>query len=74
MRVFEQGEFHPWRFELELFPSRLPCGHPCMLFFFVCVNMITSEASKCVHVAKHGSRCEHFMLQHHRNENLLDVS
>ena len=21
------SEFHPWRFELEFFPSRLPCGH-----------------------------------------------
>ena len=22
------SELHPWRFELEIFPSRLPCGHP----------------------------------------------
>ena len=21
------SELHPWRFELEIFPSRLPCGH-----------------------------------------------
>ena len=21
-------ELHPWRLELEIFPSRLPCGHP----------------------------------------------
>ena len=21
------SELHPWRFELEMFPSRLPCGH-----------------------------------------------
>ena len=21
------SELHPWRFELEFFPSRLPCGH-----------------------------------------------
>ena len=21
------SEVHPWRFELEIFPSRLPCGH-----------------------------------------------
>ena len=22
------SELHPWRFELDTFPSRLPCGHP----------------------------------------------
>ena len=22
------SELHPWRLELEIFPSRLPCGHP----------------------------------------------
>ena len=22
------SELHPWRLELEFFPSRLPCGHP----------------------------------------------
>ena len=40
------SELHPWRFELEIFPSRLPCGHVfepklnaqkgaiCEVFFF----------------------------------------
>ena len=29
-------KLHPWRFELEIVPSRLPCGHPHRndLFFF----------------------------------------
>ena len=25
------SELHPWRLELEIFPSRLPCGHPYRL-------------------------------------------
>ena len=25
------SELHPWRLKLEIFPSRLPCGHPYRL-------------------------------------------
>ena len=27
-------KLHPWRFELEIVPSRLPCGHPHRHDFF----------------------------------------
>ena len=26
------SELHPWRLELEIFPSRLPCGHPYRIY------------------------------------------
>ena len=29
-----QRKLHPWRFELEIVPSRLPCGHPHRHYFF----------------------------------------
>ena len=29
-----QRKLHPWRFELEIVPSRLPCGHPHRHDFF----------------------------------------
>ena len=30
-----QRKLHPWRFELEIVPSRLPCGHPHRHYFFM---------------------------------------
>ena len=48
------SERHPWRFELEIFPSRLPCGHVfepklnaqqgaiCEAFFSKCFEQSTS--------------------------------
>ena len=48
------SELHPWRFELEIFPSRLPCGHVlepklnaqqgaiCEAFFWKCFEQSTS--------------------------------
>ena len=48
------SELHPWRFELEIFPGRLPCGHVfepklnaqqgaiCEAFFFKCFEQSTS--------------------------------
>ena len=48
------SELHPWRFEMEIFPSRLPCGHVsepklnaqqgaiCEAFFFKCFEQSTS--------------------------------
>ena len=48
------SELHPWRFELEIFPSRLPCGHVfepklnaqqgaiCEAFFWKCFEQTTS--------------------------------
>ena len=48
------SELHPWRFELEIFPSRLPCGHVfepklnaqqgaiCEAFFSKCFEQSTS--------------------------------
>ena len=47
------SELHPWRFELEIFPSRLPCGHVfepkpnaqqgaiCEAFFFFFFNALS---------------------------------
>ena len=47
------SELHPWRFELEIFPSRLPCGHVfepklnaqqgaiCEAFFFLFRNALS---------------------------------
>ena len=47
------SELHPWRFELEIFPSRLPCGHVfepklnaqqgaiCEAFFFFFRNALS---------------------------------
>ena len=47
------SEVHPWRFELEIFPSRLPCGHVfepklnaqqgaiCGAFFFFFFNALS---------------------------------
>jgi len=52
------SELHPWRFEMDTFPSRLPCGHPyrhvfepkliaqqcamCEAFFSKCFEQSTS--------------------------------
>jgi len=48
------SELHPWRFEMEIFPSRLPCGHVfepkmnaqhgaiCEAFFWKCFEQSTS--------------------------------
>ena len=48
------SELHPWRFKLEIFPSRLPCGHVfepklnaqqgaiCEVFFSKCFEQSTS--------------------------------
>ena len=48
------SELHPWRFELEIFPARLPCGHVfepkvnaqqgaiCEAFFWKCFEQSTS--------------------------------
>ena len=48
------SELHPWRFGLEIFPSRLPCGHVfepklnaqqgaiCEAFFLKCFEQSTS--------------------------------
>ena len=35
------SELHPWRFELEIFQSRLPCGHPYRL------QIQSSEIKRC---------------------------
>ena len=33
-------ELHPWRLELEICPSRLPCGHPYRPEMMALVTMI----------------------------------
>ena len=49
-REAKQKELHPWRFELELFPRWLPCGHPYRL------SHITTNIDKhqywCLHRSK----------------------
>ena len=53
------SELHPWRFELEIFPSRLPCGHVfepklnaqqgaiCEAFFFFFLKCFEQSTSWC---------------------------
>ena len=53
------SELHPWRFELEIFPSRLPCGHVfepklnaqqgaiCETFYFILWKCFEQRTSWC---------------------------
>ena len=46
-------QLHPWRFELEFFPSRLPCGQPYKFRFEVnpiwysAIKFTKSHSAKC---------------------------
>ena len=46
-------QLHPWRFELEFFPSRLPCGQPYKFRFeanpirYSAIKFTKSHSAKC---------------------------
>ena len=46
-------QLHPWRFELEFFPSRLPCGQPYKFRFeanpiwYCAIKFTKSHSAKC---------------------------
>ena len=46
-------QLHPWRFELEFFPSRLPCGQLCRIRFeanpiwYSAIKFTKSHSAKC---------------------------
>ena len=47
------AQLHPWRFELEFFPSRLPCGQPYKFRFeanhiwYSAIRFMKSHSLKC---------------------------
>ena len=45
------SELHPWRFELDFFPSQLPCGYYSTSHFAV------TPQSDIVHICAHDFQC-----------------
>ena len=51
--VLAARQFHPWRFELDFFPSRLPCGQPykfrveANLIWYSAIKFTKSHSVKC---------------------------
>ena len=47
-------QLHPWRFELEFFPSQLPCGQPYSFcseanpIWYSAIKFMKSHSAKCL--------------------------